>query len=192
MSVLTQPTTSTHTLLVIGEVSHYHFYQSLNHHVSQHHRSSKYRPTTKKIIPSIPRQRCKAPPNSPLSFIRPQKLPNQVAVPPVDLLSTAVPSAPTSSPYRSHSSADLSNHLPRPRKVSFNEKVMVICTRFNDDDNTDQPSLPPPTPTRPYQARRHSTGERIMVDDYRRRWVTLVNTLKHWKPTTHSPPRPIA
>ncbi|CAO3596765.1 unnamed protein product [Absidia cylindrospora] len=72
MSVIAHAPSNT---LVIGEVSHYHFYQSMNQTPSRP--SQKYQ-ATKKIIPSVPRHHCKAPVNSPLSFIRQQKLPQDI------------------------------------------------------------------------------------------------------------------
>jgi hypothetical protein len=42
--------------------------------------------------------------------------------------------------------------VKRQRKVSFNEKVVVVCTVFDDDDQV-------PEGCEKLQARRHSTGE---------------------------------
>ncbi|CAO3617442.1 unnamed protein product [Cunninghamella blakesleeana] len=76
MSVIAYESSNT---LVIGQVQHYHFYQSINQSIINSNNNN-YRSlptlTNKCIIPSTPRQRSnKAPINSPLSFIREQKIP---------------------------------------------------------------------------------------------------------------------
>lgn len=169
----------------------------------------------------------KAPVNSPLSFIRQQKVPQRnrssistpsslgspssvnLLSPPsssIEISTTCSTEKTTNStqqrpPMFAHSSADLLTNLApsptkrpldrgrRPRKVSFNENVMVICTRFDgdeddkdtydtDDDTTDNGQ----TNSRLiYQGRRHSTGEHIMVDRRQRKgWLTFVEILKQW------------
>ncbi|CAO3587909.1 unnamed protein product [Absidia cylindrospora] len=232
MSAITYPPDNT---LVIGEVSHYHFYQSIN---QAPRTSSKYQPS-KRIIPAIPRQHSKAPVNSPLSFIRQQKLPRHIhhtatptscrtpssvnlLLPPVSSIeppTTSSPGKTSTEPTHqrrpqlfTHSSADLLNLSSsptkhplslgrRPRKVSFNENVMVICTRFDadedDKDNVDSNGVDDDTkndgrsnasstsPTLVYQGRRHSTAGHI-ADGRRqqKRWLTFVEILKQWPSST--------
>ncbi|ORZ21251.1 hypothetical protein BCR42DRAFT_407169 [Absidia repens] len=228
MSVITYPPDNT---LVIGEVSHYHFYQSIN---QAPRTSSKYQPS-KRIIPSVPRQHSKAPVNSPLSFIRQQKLPQHthhtatptpcrtpssvnLLLPPLSSVEPPIAPSPTKTITDSfhkrpqsfiHSPANLLNLSSsptkhpfslagRPRKVSFNENVMVICTRFDaDEDDKDHvgsdcvddetkndgrfnaSSTTPPTLV--YQGRRHSTAGHITDGrQQRKRWLTFVESLKQW------------
>lgn len=153
----------------------------------------------------------KAPVNSPLSFIRQQKLPHHTTPIPMptqpswtDLLPTEGPppnqrltpctglrNDPTSLPDEPQECPRDLYRQRRPRKVSFDKKVMVICTRFDDDgskDNDDEATPPAPALTYSYQGQRHSTGDHIITNDGRRRWLTFVTTLKHWKPTMHSHP----
>ncbi|ORZ19927.1 hypothetical protein BCR42DRAFT_410815 [Absidia repens] len=158
MSVIAHAPNNT---LVIGELSHYHFYQSMNKTPSRP--SQKYQ-ATKKIIPSVPRQHCKAPVNSPLSFIRQQKLPQDIhptatSLSPQGLsspntLSTAasptsrkVATAAAVAAFQSSSSfLNSAAHQHQPsysssssssqrQRLSFDENVMVICTRFDDEDD---------------------------------------------------------
>ncbi|KAI8337117.1 hypothetical protein BC941DRAFT_426758, partial [Chlamydoabsidia padenii] len=112
--------------LVIGEVSHYHFYQSMNHISHQRRPTQKYQPR-KTIIPSVPRQHAKAPVNSPLSFIRQEKLP-QTNQPTSTLLLSSPDTETTGSsqqrpPLSARSTTDLLKHLPLfPKKEQLGRR----------------------------------------------------------------------
>ncbi|CEP15652.1 hypothetical protein [Parasitella parasitica] len=136
-----------HTNLVSIGVQHsYFFYQQLN---------SNTNPTNlekpKQIIPSIPRKHFKAPKTSSLSPIRSQKImPKQTSSNKYNI--TIIPKRPYPLVSTFSSPASLQTTTEkRQRKVSFDEKVVVVCTIFDEDAaDLDQ---------KPVEIRRHSTGE---------------------------------
>ncbi|CAO3648475.1 unnamed protein product [Mucor fragilis] len=143
-----------HTNLVsIGAQHSYFFYQQLN---------SNTKPSTclqkpKQIIPSIPRKHFKAPKNSSLSPIRNQKVMPKESITATKPTATKnpiklIPKRPYPLVTTFSSPASLQTTTQkRQRKVSFDEKVVVVCTIFDEDADLDQ--------QQPTEVRRHSTGE---------------------------------
>ncbi|KAG2201091.1 hypothetical protein INT47_010843 [Mucor saturninus] len=166
MSVAALHTPHTNSF-TIGASHSYCFYQELSINTSS------LRPT-KQIIPSIPRQHFKAPKNSSLSPIRKQKvMPKKVEEPLVRPLLFTTFSSPAAFSLKK-----------RSRKVSFDEKVVVVCTVFDesDDDDNDDEEVEVPV------IRRHSTGETnpksILIWDAKSQPILsqkITKTLKQFK-----------
>ncbi|KAI8639760.1 hypothetical protein BD408DRAFT_434869 [Parasitella parasitica] len=138
-----------HTDLVsIGAQHSYFFYQQLNSNTKPATNLKK----TKQIIPSIPRKHFKAPKNSSLSPIRSQKVMPKEATSSNKYNITIIPKRPYPLVSTFSSPASLQTTTEkRQRKVSFDEKVVVVCTIFDEDAaDLDQ---------KPVEVRRHSTGE---------------------------------
>ncbi|KAG2198053.1 hypothetical protein INT46_003837 [Mucor plumbeus] len=135
-----------HTNLAsIGAQHSYFFYQQLNSNTNSINLKK-----TKQIIPSIPRKHFKATKNSSLSPIRSQKImPKEVTITKNNI--TIIPKRPYPLVTTFSSPASLQTTAKkRQRKVSFDEKVIVVCTIFDEDADPDQ---------QPSGIRRHSTGE---------------------------------
>ncbi|GAA5802035.1 hypothetical protein HPULCUR_007495 [Helicostylum pulchrum] len=153
---------------IIGASHSYCFYQELSF------KSSNLR-QPKQIIPSIPRQHFKAPKNSSLSPIRKQKVmpKNTEEV----LIKRPYPLVTTFS-----SPASIQTTKRRQRKVSFDEKVVVVCTVFDEDFDDEEGNTELPT------IRRHSTGETnlksILICDQKQDLVftqKITKSLKQFK-----------
>ncbi|KAI8138273.1 hypothetical protein BJV82DRAFT_717503 [Fennellomyces sp. T-0311] len=153
--------------VTVGESQSYYFRQTLSTTPS----SSKYN-QPKQIIPSVPRQRIKAPPNSFLSPIRSEKTPprrsinnNHAALPPPPSTPLVQPPQPKQKPRRPyplmHAISSPASLLSlkmnrRRRKVSFDENVVVVRTIIHtDDDDDEEEDLEHEEVT---GWRRHSTG----------------------------------
>lgn len=114
----------------------------------------------------------KAPKNSSLSPIRKQKvMPKTIEETPVRPLLFTTFSSPAAFSLKK-----------RQRKVSFNEKVVVVCTVFDDDDEEEDEDIEVPA------IRRHSTGETnpksILIWDGKNQPILsqkITQTLKQFK-----------
>ncbi|ORX53205.1 hypothetical protein DM01DRAFT_1374648 [Hesseltinella vesiculosa] len=194
---------TTQTRTSSGRSHHYHFYQPINLNPSR----QRYQSQHKSIIPSVPRLKSRAPTDSPLCFIRPSKLPHELPSRPDKRQEPLLhPTESLNHPLdtnempRSNQPPDHTNNntfpprrrrhpstptLPSsrpPRKVSFDSRVMVICTEF-DDDHAGINQLPPlpdleeedplskeDEGARP-PLRRHSTGTVLTPKQQEKSWT---------------------
>lgn len=89
----------------------------------------------------------KLPKNSPLSPIRSQKFKAKQQIEPEQIFNKRP--YPLVTTFSSPASLQ-TNHKKRHRKVSFDEKVTVVCTIFDEDEDEEIAT-----------ERRHSTGEQL-------------------------------